>query len=51
MSSGQLLIRPYLDEEDIGTSFGQCDGYGLANAASSSGDDGRVALEGEQGIQ
>lgn len=39
----------HLDQDDVGTSFGEANGNGLANATGATGDDGRVALEGEEG--
>lgn len=38
----------HLDQDDVGTSFGEANGNGLANATGAAGDDGRVALEGEE---
>ena len=47
-SSSLGRSNTYLDEDEVRAGLGEPHGHGLADAARAAGDDGRVALEGEE---
>lgn len=48
VSESNERLRTYLDEDDVCAGFGEANGDGCADASGATGDEGGLALEGEE---